>query len=225
MVLEARIKRWLLWTITIILAIVVTEFFLSGEMPREPLDRLWEEHMLAGTSGIYADGKRTSYAAKRSFESAKGRPSDAWLTKEGIAVSDHRETSFFGLLRRGGWSLDEGLLAKAEARDSTIELYGKEAVREKPKPFFFIHWGIPGGYGYEFFLLHRKKGVEKAMIIKKWSFDRYGIARMLLMDWISDVRGFLRYDGEANNAIVTFTGVKRPFEERVDLSRVLEGKT
>jgi hypothetical protein len=228
MALSVKIKRWLLWPIILIFGIFIVDLFLSGEMSREPLDSLWEDNMLAGISVRYADGqRRVTYIPEDSYETAKGRPYDAWLTKEGIAISDLREKSFLGISRLGGWVLHGGLLAKAMIGESSVELYGKNVVRAKPVPIFLflVHLDRYHDYGSEFFLLRRKKGEEKATILKKWVFTRDDVlTHRFLLSTIADVRGFLQYEPGKTIATVKITGLKHPFEKMVDLSKVLEEK-
>lgn len=195
---------------------------MAGEIRREPLDRLWEEHMLAGTSVIYSDGKRVTYAPTRSYETAGGDPLDAAFTKQGIVVGDFRETRFL-LWVDGGWALDGGLLARVEEQRSAIELYGKKITRREPSFILnlkAIH--VPTEtYSYEFFLLLRRHGASRATILKKWAFSPEDVP--LDEDRIPTdlVTGHLRYDRAAKTATVTIKGLKRPIEERVDLSAEL----
>jgi len=219
-VLHERLNSRLFWLVVLI-GIVMLSVTLHVPMPRQPLDSAWEEHMLSGLPANYVNGQSLTDIPTRTFETAKGRVSEAWLTKEGIAFSDRRETSLFGLLRRGGWALYGGLLGKVEINGSTIELYGKHVVRERPVLWFFLHWGIPGGFGYEFFLLHRRKGVTKAEVVKKWTFNRFGILQMIIMDWPKDVRGLLFYDRATRTATVTILGFTEVLQESIDMSNRL----
>ncbi len=221
MALQAKMVLWPILSFILIFPVFFTRTASSREIPREPLDRFWEEHMLAGRSGIYSNGKRTQFEPDSSFQSAKGSPRDAWLKKKGIAVSDLRGTRLIGLFRKGGWILEGGLLAKAKTQSSTIELYGKRVVRAEPVSIlsFILHRDNQREYGYEFFLLHRKNGMAKAHVVKKWIFNPEDTP--VFMDNFDVVRGFLRYDPATRIATVTITGLKRPIGEHIDLSKEL----
>lgn len=191
----------------------------AGPMAREPLDRLWEEHMLAGTFPIYAEGKRVERVSEGSFEEKQGDPFFVAYTKHGIMVSDLRETRFLGLWLKGGWLLQGGLLARVEDQASTVELYGKMVMRAEPVFLFTYFVSIHGPdnvrpYADEFFLLLRKKGSERATVLRKWVFNQQESE-------MGVVRGLLRYDPATKVATVTILGLKHPFEEHIDLSETL----
>lgn len=191
----------------------------AAEIPRGPLDALWEEHMLAGTDGMYEDGTRLTVPREHDFESADGQPGVVWPTKYGIRVQDFRETRLGGLLSKGGWRIEGGLLARGKERAATIELYGKSVWRVEPALF---HFGKApprsAQHSYDFFLLYRPDGVAQATIVKKWT---------ILPDQIPYnyyLRGRLEYEPVARVATLRVTGVEdnRLFlEERVDLSQLV----
>jgi hypothetical protein len=207
-----------------LMVLLLAEAGMAGGIRREPLDQLWEDHMLAGTSAIYSDGKRVTYAPDRSYETAGGNPSDAAFTKQGIAIGDFRESRLL-LWVGGGWALDGGLLAKAEDQKSAVELYGKQVTRREPSFILnpkAIH--VPTEtYSYEFSLLLRRDGAPRARILRKWVFPPEDVP-LDEEDRLPKglVTGHLRYDGATKTATVTVKGLKRPIEERVDLTRVLE---
>jgi len=138
--------------IVLVLFPVICNFRLSPPLPFDQLNQLWDSHMFNGTSEIYSDGDRTIYHAEESYQWAAGMPSSAWLTKEGIAVGDLRETSMLGWLRRGGWIFEGGLLAKIESEESTLELYGKRVVRADPVSILNLHGDKNREHSVEFFL-------------------------------------------------------------------------
>lgn len=212
------------------LAIGVPALFLTcgssqaGDDSQESVDRLWEEQMLAGKSAFFSDGQRQDRYIQDSFETAKGSPVGASLTKQGIRVSDLRETQGFGLYRGGGWILRGGLLARISDGSSAVELYGKNIVHVEPASFL-SNLGPGRGSavekeaGYEFYLLRRDGGKSKATIIKKWSIGPDAVKPMG-RDLIADARGFLEYNPETRTVKVTITGLKQPVEERIDLSSI-----
>ena len=99
----------------------------ATEIPRGALDEIWNSHMLDGPSTMYENGQRSEYVPHASFEVAGGSPDAVWPTNRGIRVSDVREGS--GLLRKGGWRLEGGLLDRIEGKGSTVELYGRSVWR------------------------------------------------------------------------------------------------
>jgi hypothetical protein len=203
----------------------------AGEIPREPLDQLWEEHMVLGTAGSYIGGERTSFVPYDPPEAAKGSPGSASLTTRGIFVQDFRGTALLGILRGGGWVFDGGMLGQVERPTAIIELYGKQVWRLYP--------GFLGNYAkfreeetYEFFLLKREKGNQRALLLKKWIVRPEEIKWFVSPGNIStrlypddeqvrrqnetrDVRGFFTYDSETQEAEVSITGLIHPLVERV----------
>lgn len=207
----------------------------AWEIRREPLDQLWEKHMLAGTAGQYIDGKpeRTDYIPNpfpaKSFEEAKGSPGSAWLSTRGIGVLDFHGWELLGLLRGGGWELTGGLLGKIELSTSILELYGKRVWQFYP--------GLVDNYfkkretTYEFFLLKREQGGARAVVLKKWIIQpedvKWFVPESVLKDPLGhdeqyrrqneteDVRGFFRYYPDGQVAEVTIAGLTRPFVERI----------
>lgn len=197
-----------------------------GEPPSPaPLHMLWEQHMLDGRSAATAVAVRDSrvdiseIAATQSFEFANGHPESASLTSHGISVMRLGE-GFWG---NGGWILEGGLLARALDGPATLELYGKAVVRQFAYFPFPFHREIPHETGYEFFLLRRHPG-SQAIVIRKWVFpsSEVLIKRESAGGAHEDVRGTLRYEAGTRTAAVTITGLKRSFEERVDLTGVIQ---
>jgi hypothetical protein len=204
--------------IVLVLFPVICNFALSRPLPLDQLHQLWDSHMFNGTSEIYSDGDRTIYHAEDSYQWANGFLSLASLTKEGIAVGDLRETSMLGWLRRGGWILEGGLLAKIESEESNLELYGKRVVRAEPVSILNLHGDKNREHSVEFFLLRRKKQDSKATLLKKWIFS----GEEILLDAaipLGDVKGILRNYIERKSVTLAIVGLNRPFEERVDISQ------
>jgi len=209
----------------------------AGEIPREPLDRLWEEQMLLGTQGAYLEGERSTFIPHEAPEEAKGSPGSATLTTRGISVQDFRGTGFLGMFRGGGWTLEGGLLGSVPRPDGRIELYGKRVWRFYPGFLGIEHYMKPKEEEtYEFFLLDRKDGSQHAKLVKKWVIAPQEIKWFVYPnvreavtkafpgdeDYLRrqetvDVRGFLKYDPETQEAEVTITGLIRPWVERVKL--------
>ena len=210
--------------IGLFLLLAVVGSAISREVARKPLDQLWEEHMLAGTSATYSDGKHIEYVFERSFEEAMGSPSSAWDTKQGIAVVDLGERRFLSLWVGGGWTLEGGLLGKIEEGASAIELYGKRVTRVQPHFILNLRaTHVPNvEFSYDFFLLHRKKGAARATVLRKWIFRPEELRRLGdAPPYDTYVQGYLRYDPTTKTATVTITGLTHPFEEYIDLSETL----
>jgi hypothetical protein len=193
----------------------------GSEIQRGPLDVIWESHMLAGTNGAYYDGEPflpTAPPPHATYDVADGNPDNVWPTTKGIRVQDFRETRVWGLLRKGGWRMEGGLLARAAEDPATIELYGKSVWKVPPVLFAFGKsppWFAD--HSYEFFLLHRPKGGEQATLLKKWIIPPDRIPYRYYL------RGALHYNAASKIATVNITDVdnKRTFvEESIDLSRM-----
>ena len=180
--------------------------------------------MLAGKSVAIAienpQSRVSEHQSTRSFEYARAKPETAGWTNRGITIMRLGE----GFWRNGGWLLEGGLLAQAVDGSSTFELYGKAVVRRFPFVPFPFHRERPHETGYEFFLLHRGPGVPHATIVGQWVCppDEVVVKRESTGGTYEDVRGMLRYDPDTRTAMVTITGLKRPIEERVDLSLALD---
>jgi hypothetical protein len=185
--------------------------------PRAPLDALWEEHMLLGSSAsIYVDesGQRTVSIPRRAFDEQRGEQDveGALATPYGIHVA--RLDERWLLWRNGGWVLQGGLLARVKEQSAAIELYGKAVIRRPPY--------VPGGpfprdppmtRGYEFFLLLRRTGVPRAIILRKWTVE----PRDVVKD--SPPRATLQYSATTNTATVTIVRARTPVLETVEIPR------
>ena len=174
--------------------------------------------MLNGTGAGYFDGEQSEVLGHGSFEMGRGSPGTVWPTTQGIMVQDFRETGLGGILRRGGWRIEGGPLAKIDGTASTIELYGKSVWRVEPS---MIRFGKSpprsAKHSYEFFLLNRPRNGARAVVLKKWTIppDRIPYDYYLI--------GLLDYDPGAMAATIKAVGKsdKQLFiEERVDLSSV-----
>ena len=202
---------------------LVMQVGAAEEISREPLDQLWEEHMLTGTPAFYFDGKRRSSDIEPiQTEKGRGHPSSG---ERHIAVQDFRGTGFFGLLRGGGWSITGGLLGKVEGKSSTLELWVKDVQRSHPGLFDnYYRWKEEETY--EFFLLERRAGATRATILKKWIIEPSDVQWFIPKrpeyvkkeHEISDVRGFLKYLPDTQEAEVTITGLTHPFVEHLKLA-------
>jgi hypothetical protein len=97
-----------------------------------------------------------------------------------------------------------------------FELYVKEVKQRLSYIPFPPHRDIPEEVGYEFFLVHRNPEVAGAQIVRKWVFKPDKVKNP------SDpfVQANLRYDKTTRIATLEVTGLKEPFEERIDLSVV-----
>lgn len=169
---------------------------------REPLDKAWMDHMLAGEYGQWFDGERWHFMGRDEIRSS---PLLASGTRYGISTSNQ------GLLSAAGWSMVGGMTALVEQSGARVELFGKQTTRAH---------GMKRTSGeqdksYEFFLVVRPNAAEAGRLVKQWSFsaeeratDKY-------------VEGYLEVGPEGNVATITITGLKKPFQERVDFSQKL----
>lgn len=215
--------------------VVVVEFLFAGTAiseitPPDTLNKLWEQQMLEGKpSRIHVTVQGSTIeisedSPKKTLTTVKN-DSPVWLNHEpyGINVNQTGE-GFWG---NGGCSLLGGLLDEVSIGPSRIQLYAK-IVEHYHSHFivpFLFHRHTPRDTGYEFFLLHRKQGIPGAKIIRTWVFspdevvleaNRHG--------WTdSDVRAAFQLDSTSRTATVRVRGLKKPFEERVDLTSELEG--
>jgi hypothetical protein len=187
--------------------------------------------MVLGTAGSYIDGERSNFVPNDPPETAKGSPGSARLTTRGISVVDFRGTALLGILIGGGWVFDGGMLGHVERPTATIELYGKQIWRFYPG--FLSHYSkFREEETYEFFLLMRGKGSQRALLLKKWIVGPEGIRWFVSPGNIStrlypddeqirrqnetrDVRGFLTYDPETQEAEISITGLIHPLVERI----------
>ena len=189
----------------------------------EPLERLWTEHMLGGSEGRYAYGKRIDYyRSTKGYTWARGGVLAASGTNRGISVSDLSETQFLGPIQGGGWTLHGGLLARVDLNEDFLELYGLNVVRWRGGLLGFGIHHEEEDVTYDFFLLHRPGGAARATVIQKWSIPTGDI------DWTRKqpllheiVRGFLTYDAATKTAVVTITGLRRAHEYSVDAATVV----
>jgi|SRR2546428_11976616 len=198
-----------------------------GAVPREPLDRLWESHMLEGTRARYIEGRRDDGEPFISPKAVPGAPLAVVYGPHGISVYEDKGTALLGLLQGGGWILKGGLLGQVDRPTTTLELYGRVVW-----PLHAVPLGIGGPRvkpkeeeTYDFFLLRRERGVPRATVLAKWTIKPSEIVwitpegfkdeatRRLNED--NDVRGFLRYLPESQEAEVTITGLTHPFVDRV----------
>jgi len=193
--------------------------------PREPLDELWERRMLEGRGvRMWVDNNWQPRAVSEGFSFADLRSShrdrkdpvsyrSAFDDPYGITVIRHVE----GYWGNGGWELTGGPLGVAADAESTIELFGKAIIRTAVHvPAGILHLDPPTETGYEFFLLRRSQATGAAIIVRRWVVqpadvvkDRNGYPR---------AEGALTYDASAQVATVAITGLKRPVNDRVDVS-------
>lgn len=167
------------------------------------LDRQWESLMLEGKSFFLADGVQLN-SGGTPYQTYKGAVDAVYISDRGIRLEDLRETSFGGLLTKGGLRLEGGLLFAATHKNGGIvELYGKSRWRVEPALF---HFGMSpprsARHSYEFFLLYRSVEGPTAKILTQWTvpseevpYDQY-------------LRGHLNYDQETDLATVTVTDIE-----------------
>lgn len=203
-----------------------------ASMPREPLDKIWEDYMLEGnSSSIHIEIKKGTISKlerhpreRRTFTTVTATTAAMlFLDPYGIIVRELGE-GFWG---NGGWVLQGGRLDQAGDENSIIQLYVKVVeYRHSYFPFPFER-DAPTDTGYEFFLLHRKKDIPGATIVRKWTFLPQDVVlrenpHQPLTNPDSNVQAFLSYEPSSRIAMVKITGLTRPIEERVDLSPYIQ---
>ena len=154
------------------------------------------------------------------YQTYKGAVDAVYISDRGIRLEDLRETSLGGLLTKGGWRLEGGLLFAATHKSGgMVELYGKSRWRVEPALF---HFGMSpprsARHSYEFFLLYRPVEGEKAKTLATWTVPPEDIP------YDYDLRGHLNYDPETDVATVTVTGIddeKTFLTERVGLAKMI----
>jgi hypothetical protein len=121
----------------------------------EPLEQMWNEHMLTGTEGDYASGQRGNHRGTNGYEWAKGSIVLAMLTNRGISVMDSRGVRFFGLVLGVGWSLQGGLLARARVDGDLLELYGRLVARWSVGFLGLETYARHKDHRYDFLVVHQ----------------------------------------------------------------------
>jgi hypothetical protein len=217
----------------VITFIVVVSALFAGLVAAEPtppdLNKLWEQQMLEGKpSRVYVTVQGSTIeisedSPKKTLTTVKmDSPRGLWSEPYGINVTKTGE-GFWG---DRGWSLRGGLLDEVSIGPSRIQLYARFVERNLfyvPIPFFW-HRDHPVETGYDFFLLHRKQGIPGAQIIRTWVFPPDEV--VLKADGHggtdSDVQASLHFDASSHVATLRVRGLKKPIEERVDLTSELE---
>lgn len=184
--------------------IILTDNIASGaDTPSTVLDDQWESLMLEGKSFALVNGVQLKPGGT-SYQTYEGAVGNSWTSDRGILLEDLSETSLGGLLTKGGWRLEGGLLFAATHKNGgAVELYGKSRWRVEPALF---HFGTSpprsARHSYEFFLLYRPVEGGSAKSLNKWivppeevPYDHY-------------LRGHLNYDPETDLATVTVTDIE-----------------
>jgi hypothetical protein len=213
---------------------------LTGCLPvyrpgRQASDDVWNEWMVSGHYGLWRGGGEKPWRIRRE-DRVYASPASAALTRYGIEVWGDA-----GPFANAAWWHLGGLVGRVEIENRSIELFGKETV--------LGHY--PGGvaqygrdYSYEFFLLVRPRPDGRATLVRKWSFAPEEIAlvvdrrveELLRRSKVPEdkierlarpriglnVEGALTFDPATKTATVTITGLKQPFEERVELSQLIQ---
>ena len=196
----------------------------SEHRPPEPLDKLWEQHMLEGKSSAVSVSVKgstisVSESAPKKILGDKRGGSMERLDSEPYGISVGQ--SNLGFWGTGGWYLVGGLVNQIADGLSIVQLYAKQVTH--------LHSHFPYNKnprmdtGYEFFLLHRNKDVPGVTIVRKWDVPPQDVVRPEGMH-IDHVRAFLAYDRSSRTATVKVTGLTRPFDEHVDLSSIIQSE-
>jgi hypothetical protein len=204
---------------------------------KEPLDELWKRWMLEGHYGRWNNGKEVPWD-RPGQDTLQSYPEGAWLSKLGIEVRETRSTN-------AGWRLTGGLIGQISVSDFTIELFAREITRIHGPAYTAA---VGRDHTYELFLVVRPAGGGPGRIMKQWHFPPQELAvtgdpvdpaifqrstrsrRTDIEDILHPARGayprhfidgYLDFDPETKIATVTVTGLKRPFQDHVDLSSAL----
>jgi hypothetical protein len=206
--------------ILLVAPIILGENVASGaDTPSTSLDRQWEILMLEGKSLVLVNDVQLNPGGTP-YQTYKGGVDQVWIADRGIRLDDLRESSLGGLLTKGGWRLEGGLLfAVTHKNGGMVELYGKSRWRVEPALF---HFGMSpprsARHSYEFFLLYRSVEGGTATTLAKWTVPSEDIP----YDYY--LRGHLNYDPETDFATITVTGIdeNRIFlTERVGLANMI----
>lgn len=207
-------------------SIILGDNIASGaDTPSTILDSQWESLMLEG-KGLVLINDVQRKPGGTPYQTYKGEVDGVWIADRGIRVEDLRETSLGGLLTKGGWRLEGGLLfAAAHKSGGVVELYGKSRWRVEPALFHFsmtFHSGMSpprsARHSYEFFLLYRPVEGGAAQTLATWTVPPEDIP----YDYY--LRGHLNYDHETDVATVTVTGLdesKTFLTERIGLAKMI----
>ncbi|MBI2158676.1 MAG: hypothetical protein HYU26_17520 [Candidatus Rokubacteria bacterium] len=196
--------RWLV----LALALVLQGCLLDIAPPREPLDAIWQARMLAGEYERWVDGEKSTYVGP---DEIRAGPAEASGTRYGIVIIEQ------STLGGGGWWIVGGMVARA----------ARQTERDR---------------SFEFFLVVRSTTAGRGRLVKQWRFPYEELGRTVPPKLVENLRarysgaelqkeleqskivfieGFLSFDESSKTATVTITGLIRPFQERVDLSREL----
>jgi hypothetical protein len=199
--------------------------------------------MLTASFGAWENGAEVpskwqkSKSPYRDQERIASHPEGAPFTRYGIEVSEKRSTN-------AGWELGGGLVGLAVIDGQRVELFGKEVLRVHG-PAWTFRYGRD--FSYEFFLVVRPRSAGVGRVVTQWMFSPEELALtgspiepgLLRRSTRSEadietivhpvegalqrhyVDAYLDFDSTTKLATVTITGLKRPFEERVDLTAEL----
>ena len=193
----------------------------------EPLEQLWELHMLEGKAssvGIEVAGSQVSIHERRGRDPHPEKVRAGWL---GMLYGEPYSVNVYqggeGFWRTGGWNVQGGVLSSKTDGITVIQLYAKTI--EHLHSHFPLNPDQRIDTGYEFVLVQRKEGVAGATIVRKW---RFSPDEVISVDRRSDAHGdrvlaFFSYDFPTHTATLKVTGLTRPFEESVDLSSLILG--
>lgn len=231
------VKTFSLQAMIVCTALFAQACLLDIPPPREPLDELWKRWMLEGYYGRWKDG-REMRKDPSGRDTIHTYPEGASRTQYGIEVSETRSTN-------AGWQLEGGLIARISVSDRSIELFARETTRVHGPTYTAA---VGRDHTYDFFLVGRPGTSNSGKLLKQWHFTPKELAmtgdpvdpaifqrstrsqRADIEGILNPPRGayprhfidgYLDFDPTTKIATVTITGLKRPFQDRVDLSREL----
>lgn len=231
------VKTLVSQAIIVWIALFAPACLLDIPPPREPLDELWKRWMLESHYGRWKDGREVRKDPPGA-DTIHTYPEGASRTRYGIEVSETRSTN-------AGWRLEGGLIGRIPVSDRSLELFSREATRVHGPTYTAA---VGRDHAYDFFLVVRLGNGRSARLLKQWHFPPEELAmtgdpvdpailqrstrsqRADIESILNPPRGsyprhfldgYLDFDPITKIATVTVSGLKRPFRDRVDLSREL----
>jgi hypothetical protein len=126
---------------------------------RGPLDEFWTQRMLMGSYGAWANGQEVPSRARHDGR-IESYPDGAAFTRYGIEVRQKGSAN-------AGWEFSGGLIGRADAGASAIELFGREVMRIHGPSYTLA---VDRDISYDMFLVVRVGGSNHGRLVKSWQF-------------------------------------------------------
>ena len=210
------------WRLALGLALLAHAATAAADDPsRLALDSEWEARMLAERYGSVLEGRERPPLKDVPYRTAAGLAAGAAYTSQGVVVRDFSETRRV-LWSGGGWALHGGLLARAMADGTTIDLYGKRTMRREPSFVFdfrmrSMHNPPERPIAWEYFLVVRPAAPGVPTIVKRWAVPVEAVGGYGERDFVLEPKALLEYDPVAAVATMRITGLKQALDERVPM--------